>query len=63
MEKSRQIYCRWKRLGRTLAKETRTAIEQNVAFMKLNGAQDINNPHFSTISAPKKGFRILVSHH
>lgn len=34
-------YCRWKKLGRTLTNETRTGIEQNVAFMKLNGAQDI----------------------
>jgi hypothetical protein len=58
MEKSRQIYCRWKRLRRTLANGVRTAIEQNVAFMKLNGAQDINKPHFQAGFAPKKGFTI-----
>jgi hypothetical protein len=55
MEKSRQIYCRWSRLGRTLANESRTGTEQNVAFVKLNGAQDINQARFQAVFAPEQG--------
>ncbi|WP_152974782.1 hypothetical protein [Pseudomonas sp. RIT-PI-q] len=63
MEKSRQIYCRWKRLGRTLTNESRTGTEQNVAFVKLNGAQDINLACFWAGFAPEQGLTVLVLHH
>jgi hypothetical protein len=32
--------------------------EQNVAILKLNGALDINKPHFQAGFAPKRGFTI-----
>jgi hypothetical protein len=50
---SRQIYCRWKRLSRTVANDLRTATAQNVAVMKLNGAQDINQVVFWAGFAPE----------
>jgi hypothetical protein len=56
MKKSRQIYCRWERLRRTLTNGSRTGTEQNVAFMKLNGAQDINQWDFPTFFAPEWTF-------
>ncbi|MGF0241941.1 hypothetical protein ACQR3P_22050 [Rhodococcus sp. IEGM1300] len=57
MEKSRQIYCRWKRLSQTLTNESRTGTEQNVAFVKLNGALDINLSFFLALFAPEWGFK------
>ncbi|MGE8334450.1 hypothetical protein, partial [Pseudomonas laurylsulfatiphila] len=63
MEKSRQIYCRWRRLSRTVTNDSRTGTEQNVALMKLNGAQDINQSAFRPDIAPEWGFTIQFLHH
>jgi len=40
----------------------RTATGQNVAFMNLNGALDINKPEKQAFIAPKKGFQNRVMH-
>jgi hypothetical protein len=63
MEKSRQIYCRWKKLSRTVTNDLRTRTEQNVAFMKLNGAHDIKQTAFWRGIAPEWGFTIQFLHH
>jgi disulfide bond formation protein DsbB len=62
MEKSRQIYCRWKKLSRTLTNGSRTGIERNVAFVKLNGAQDINQRVFWADFAPEQGVKSQEMH-
>jgi hypothetical protein len=40
----------------------RTATGQNVAFVNLNGALDINKPEKQAFIAPKKGFQNRVMH-
>jgi hypothetical protein len=44
-------------LSRTLTNESRTGTEQNVAFVKLNGALDINLSFFLALFAPEWGFK------
>ncbi|MDF9775221.1 hypothetical protein [Pseudomonas baetica] len=63
MEKSRQIYCRWKGLSRTVTNDSRTGTAQNVALMKLNGAQDIKMTAFWPDIAPEWGVTIQFLHH
>jgi hypothetical protein len=40
----------------------RTATGQNVAFVNLNGALDINKPKKQAFIAPEKGFQHSVTH-
>ncbi|WP_220459366.1 hypothetical protein, partial [Pseudomonas sp. MD195_PC81_125] len=49
-------------MSRTVTNELRTGTAQNVAVMKLNGAQDINQAVFWADFAPEWGDQIEVMH-
>ncbi|CAI8919945.1 hypothetical protein EMIT0215P_40237 [Pseudomonas serboccidentalis] len=49
-------------MSRTVTNELRTATAQNVAVMKLNGAQDINQDSFLGFFAPEWGAQTWLMH-